>query len=39
MIYLCMAFSIMWLIHLAYLLSLDQQTRNLRKRLDARTNP
>ncbi len=36
MFYLCLAVTVVWTCHLAYLLYLDQQARNLKKRLDAR---
>jgi len=36
MIYLCVAFSCVWLVNLFYLFTLDLQARNLRRRLEAR---
>ncbi len=36
MFYLCLGFSIVWLCHLAYLLTIDNHTRQLRRRLNAR---
>jgi len=36
MIYLCVAFSCVWLINLFYLFTLDRQVRDLRRRLEAR---
>ena len=34
--YLCLAFTIVWLIYFIYLFCLDRQLRSIRKRLDAR---
>ena len=36
MFYLCLAFSLTWLISFVYIFALHRQTRNLSKRLDAR---
>ncbi|MHC4475448.1 MAG: CcmD family protein [Planctomycetota bacterium] len=36
MYYLCLAVSAAWLIYFAYLLTLDRQIRDIRRRLDAR---
>jgi hypothetical protein len=36
MLYLVLGFSVVWACHLAYLLILDGQARQLRRRLDAR---
>jgi len=35
MIYLCLAFTCVWLLNFIYLLSLDRKTRNIAKRLHA----
>lgn len=37
MVYLCLAFSILWLVNFVYLFILDRQTKDIRKRLDARS--
>jgi CcmD family protein len=37
MFYLCLAVSVAWLVYVAYLLTLNKQLRDLRRRLDART--
>jgi len=37
MFYLCLAFSLLWLIIFIYLFVLDRQIRDIRRRLDART--
>ena len=40
MFYLCLAFSLLWLINFAYLFILDRQVRDTARRLDTRTtNP
>ena len=36
--YLCVAFTVGWLIYFAYLFYLDSQLRGIRRRLDAREN-
>jgi hypothetical protein len=36
MFYLCLAFSLVWVCHLAYLLVVDNHLRQLQRRLDAR---
>jgi len=36
MFYLCLAISSMWVCHLIYLLMVDVQVRQMRRRLDAR---
>ncbi len=36
MFYLCLAFSSLWACHLIYLLTVDVQVRQVRRRLDAR---
>lgn len=36
MFYLCLAFSFMWLINFIYLFTLDRQTRDINRRLNAR---
>ena len=36
MFYLCLAFSLLWLIHFAYLFTLSRQIKAIAKRLDAR---
>ncbi len=38
MYYLCLAVSVAWLVYFGYLLILDRQIKDLRKRLDARTS-
>jgi len=38
MCYLCVAFTVGWLIYFAYLFYLDTQLRGIRRRLDARQN-
>lgn len=35
--YLALAVSVAWLVYFAYLLVLDRQIKDLRRRLDART--
>ena len=37
MIYLCLAFTCVWLVNFIYLLMLDHKTRNISKRLKARS--
>ncbi len=37
MMYLAMAFSVLWLSHFVYVVLLDSQLRDVRRRLDART--
>ena len=37
MMYLCLAFSLTWLISFVYLFALDRQIKDLGRRLDART--
>ena len=36
MLYLCLAVSVAWLTYFVYLLALDGQVRDIRRRLDAR---
>ena len=36
MFYLCLAFSLVWVCHGAYLLAVDRQIRHMSRRLDAR---
>lgn len=38
MFYLCLSASVAWLIYFAYLFVLDRQIKDLRRRLDARTD-
>jgi len=35
MFYFCLAFTVVWLFLFLYILSLDRQTRNLQKRINA----
>lgn len=37
MFYLCLAFSLLWLINFVYLFVLDRQVRDISRRLDTRT--
>ncbi len=37
MFYLCLSFSLLWLIMFLYLFSLDRQIKDVAKRLDARS--
>ena len=37
MVYLCLAFSVLWLVNFIYLFALDRQNRDIKKRLAART--
>jgi CcmD family protein len=37
MFYLCLAVSVAWLVYFGYLLLLDGQIKNIKKRLDARS--
>lgn len=37
MLYLTLGFGVVWVCHLVYLLVIDGQVRQLRRRLDART--
>ena len=37
MFYLCLAFSCVWACHLAYLLVIDRQIRQIGRRIQART--
>lgn len=37
MIYLCLAFTCVWLLNFIYLLMLDRKTKNIAKRLRARS--
>jgi len=37
MTYLALGFGVVWVCHLTYLLVLDSQSRQLRRRLDSRT--
>ena len=40
MFYLCLTFSLLWLISFVYMFILDKQIKDIRRRLDARkTNP
>ena len=36
MFYLCLAFSLLWLINFIYLFTLDRQIRDIGRRIDAR---
>jgi CcmD family protein len=36
MFYLCLAFSVVWLVNFIYLFMLDRQTKDIRRRLEAR---
>jgi CcmD family protein len=35
MFYLCLAFSVVWLVNFIYLFMLDRQTKNIRQKLEA----
>jgi hypothetical protein len=37
MFYLCLAFSLLWLINFIYLFFLDRQVKDIGRRLDTRT--
>lgn len=39
MFYLSLGFCVVWVCHLLYLLVIDRQARQLRRRLDARVTP
>ncbi len=38
MLYLCLSFSVLWSLVFGYLVNLDKQVRDIRKRLDVRTS-
>ncbi|UCD52536.1 MAG: hypothetical protein JSW27_07845 [Phycisphaerales bacterium] len=38
MFYLCLAFSLVWICHLAYLLAIDRQVRQMGRRMKARAD-
>jgi CcmD family protein len=37
MFYLCLSFSLLWLVFFGYVFSLDRQIKDVARRLDART--
>ena len=38
MYYLCLAFTVCWLVNFLYLIFLHSQSKDIRRRLDARTS-
>jgi CcmD family protein len=38
MVYLCLAFSVLWLVTFLYIFALDRQIKDIGRRLDARVD-